>query len=134
MKKPRFVLDSFALLAYFQAEPRGLKVREILKQVRSGEAEAFLSLINLGEILYIVERKIDRGTSIETLHDVAELPIRIAEVTAERVVSAAHIKASFPISYTDAFAVALAEEMHAAVVTGDPEFKQVESLVTVLRL
>ena len=34
----------------------------------------------------------------------------------------------------DAFAVALAQEKSATVVTGDPEFREVESLVPVLRL
>ena len=38
----------------------------------------------------------------------------------------AHIKAHYPVSYADAFAVALAQEMDGPVVTGDPEFKRVE--------
>ena len=42
------------------------------------------------------------------------------------------IKTQFPISYADALAVSLAQELSAAIVTGDPEFKQIESLLTVL--
>ena len=134
MKKPNFVLDSFALLAYLQAEPASLKVKEVLKQVRDGDAEVFLSLINLGEIVYTVERKLGEDTSREVLQDVLTLPIEIAEVTMERVLSAAHIKGRFPISYADAFAVALAREMSATLITGDPEFKRVESLVKIIWL
>jgi predicted nucleic acid-binding protein len=134
VKKPRFVFDSFSILAYFQAEPTALKVKEILKQARKEEAVVFLSVMNLGEIIYTVARKLGPDISQETLHDVLTLPVQIAEATLKRVLSAAHIKACFPVSYADAFAVALAQETTATVVTGDPEFKRVESLVDVLWL
>jgi len=134
VKKPNFVLDSFALLAYLQAEPASLKVKETLKLARDRDAQVFLSLINLGEIVYTVERKLDEETSREVLQDVLTLPIEISEATMERVLSAAHIKGKFPISYADAFAVALAQEMTATLVTGDPEFKRVESLVKIMWL
>ncbi|MGO9311623.1 MAG: type II toxin-antitoxin system VapC family toxin [Syntrophobacteraceae bacterium] len=134
MKKPNFVLDSFALLAYLQAEPASLKVKETLKLARDRDAQVFLSLINLGEIVYTVERKLGEDTSREVLQDVLTLPIEVSEVTMERVLSAAHIKGKFPISYADAFAVALAQEMTATLVTGDPEFRRVESLVKIMWL
>jgi ribonuclease VapC len=134
VKKPNFVLDSFALLAYLQAEPASLKVKETLKLARDLDAQVFLSLINLGEIVYTVERKLGEETSREVLQDVLTLPIEVSEVTMERVLSAAHIKGKFPISYADAFAVALAQEMTATLVTGDPEFKRVESLVKIMWL
>ncbi len=134
MKKPVFVLDSYALLAYFQAEVAALKVKEILKRAQDNDAVVFISLINLGETIYTVERKLGWNTARETLQDVLTLPIQLGEVTMERVLSAARIKASFPISYADTFAVALAQEVTATVITGDPEFKRVESIVEVLWL
>ncbi len=134
MKKPNFVLDSFALIAYLQAEPASLKVKETLKLARDKDAQVFVSLINLGEIVYTVERKLGEYTSREILQDILTLPIEVAEVTMERVLSAAHIKGKFPISYADAFAVALAQEMTATLITGDPEFRRVESLVNIMWL
>jgi ribonuclease VapC len=47
------------------------------------------------------------------------------------VLEAARIKARLPISYADAFAVATAQRERAVIVTGDPEFRKVEHLVTV---
>lgn len=47
------------------------------------------------------------------------------------VLDAAHIKAHHPISYADAFAVALAVRESAIVLTGDPEFEAVKTLVEV---
>ena len=51
-----------------------------------------------------------------------------------RILSAAHIKARYSISYADAFVVALSHEKKGIIVTADPEFKQVESLVDILWL
>ncbi len=39
---------------------------------------------------------------------------------------AAGIKGGYPIAYADAFAVALAIKLKAAIVTGDSEFRSVE--------
>ena len=129
MKNPIYVLDSFALLAYFQAEAGGAKVKDILKQAKMGEVVTSLSLINLGEIIYITGRKLSNDRAKEILLDILLLPIQLAEVTMDRVLAAAQIKTQYPISYADAFAVALAQELNATIVTGDPEFKQVESIV-----
>lgn len=134
MRKPSYILDSFALLAYFQAEPSGLRVKDILKQAKAEDALAFLSLINFGEIMYNVGRRLGDERATETLQDVLRLPIHLAEVTMDRVLAAAQVKAHYAISYADAFAVALAQELNATLVTGDPEFKQVESLISLLWL
>jgi len=39
MNRPKYILDSYALLAYFQAEPAGAKVRNILKDAAAGAVE-----------------------------------------------------------------------------------------------
>jgi hypothetical protein len=44
VKKPVFVVDSFALLAYFQAEPAAQEVKEILSQARNEDAVVLLGL------------------------------------------------------------------------------------------
>lgn len=134
MKKPGYVLDSFAVLAYFQAETGGIKVKDILKKALSGKALAFLSVLNLGEIIYITERRLGRDTAESTLGDILRLPIQLAEAGMDRVLDAAHIKAHHAISYADAFAVSLARELNATIVTADPEFKKVQSLANILWL
>ena len=134
MRKPSYVLDSLAILAYFQAEPGGTKVKELLKQAKAGDAVTSLSLINLGEVIYNTGRKLGDDRTREILDDIMLLPIQLAEVTMARVLAAAQIKIQYPISYADAFAVALAQELNATIVTGDPEFKQVESSVTLFWL
>jgi len=134
VKKPKYILDSYALLAYFQAEPAGVEVRNILKDASSDHVAAFLSVISLGEIYYIIARKIGEEKAGESVEDISCLPIRLIDVTTERVLAAAHVKAHHPVSYADAFVVATAVEYSATIVTGDPDFKETESLAAVLWL
>jgi predicted nucleic acid-binding protein len=69
--------------------------------------------------------------AVEVWQEIARLPIQLVEVTLDRVSAAAYVKMHHAISYVDAFAIALAQELDATVVTGDPEFRQVESLVQI---
>ena len=134
MKKKGFILDSYALLAYFQAEQGGETVRDILKKAQAGEASTMLSVINLGEIYYIVCRKLGAERARAVIEDISQLPVDLIEAGKARALAAAEIKAQYPLSYADAFAVAAAMEFSATIVTGDPEFKAVESYASVLWL
>lgn len=134
MKKKGFILDSYALLAYFQAEQGGGVVRDILKKARAAEASVLLSVINLGEIYYIVSRKLGIATARELVEDIKGLPLDLIDADRDRVLAAAEVKAQHPLSYADAFAVAAALEFSATIVTGDSEFKAVESQISVLWL
>ena len=129
MKKPRYVLDSYALLAYLQNEAEAERVESLLDQAVEGSAFMHMSLLNLGEIATLVERRHGTDQCERTLDALKTFPIAFENVTLERILAAAHIKARYTVSYADAFTAALAQELDAAVVTGDPEFEQVESFV-----
>ena len=118
-----YVLDSFALLAYFEGEAGMEQVRSVLEGVEARHHTVYVSLINLGEVLYITERERGLVEARRTLGAIDQLPLEIVAVSRTTVLAAAHIKARFPISYADAFAVATAQEHGAVVVTGDPEFE-----------
>lgn len=127
----RYVLDSFALLAYLEEEPGAAAVQEILASCEQGEAEAWLSVINLGEVVYITEREQGIQAAQKAIASVYELPVRLVEADRSRTFAAAHVKAHHAVSCADAFAVALAQEVGGQVVTGDPELETVEALVPV---
>lgn len=131
---PLYVLDSFAMLAYFEAEAGGAAVRVLLEAARDRQAALSMSMINVGELYYILhrERGVDQAES--ALGDLRALPITLCAATDERIVAAARLKAQHPISYADAFAATLAQELNALLVTGDPEFGAVESQVGVMWL
>lgn len=117
-----YVLDSFALLAYLEGEAGMPRVRSVLEGAAAQRHTVYLSLINLGEALYITERVRSLVAARRTLGAVDELPLEIVPVSRATVLAAAHIKARFPISYADAFAVVAARDRGGVVMTRDPEF------------
>ena len=126
-----YVMDSFALLAYLQDEPVASRIERLLGAAANGKCYLFLSMINLGEILYITERRGGVVKAQDTLALIQQLPIQVLSVEDRTVLAAAHIKANHAISYADSFAVAVGIQENAAIITGDPEFHSVETIVQV---
>jgi ribonuclease VapC len=126
-----YIFDSFALLAYLNAESGAVRVEALLQMAQRRRTRVCLADINLGEVLYITERERGLPLAQRTLAAVEQLPIDILEATRDRILAAAHVKAHYRISYADAFAVAAAQELGGCVLTGDPEFAAVEHLVRV---
>jgi predicted nucleic acid-binding protein len=126
-----YVLDSFALLAYLGGERGMARVREILASSAQGQCRVCLSLISLGEVLYIIERERSLPKAQQALAAIEQLPLEILPASRDAVLAAAHVKARFPISYADAFVIAAAQEEDATIVTGDPEFAAMQSQVRI---
>jgi ribonuclease VapC len=126
-----FVLDSFALLVYLQDESAASRIERLLDNAAKEKCQLFLPIINLGEILYITERRGGVAKAQDVLALVQQLPIQILSVDEATVFAAAHIKANHSISYADAFVVAAAIQENAAILTADPEFRSVENMVKV---
>jgi uncharacterized protein len=124
-------LDSFALISLFNKEPGWKQIRGLLRDLESAGEKALLCRINWGEFYYIVRRRYGKQKSHETLTLLEQLPIEILSVDDQLVKEAAEIKAEYPLAYADAFCIATAIRHNAYVLTSDPEFKQVESIVRV---
>jgi predicted nucleic acid-binding protein len=130
-ERPRYVLDSFALLAYLGGEAGEARVKTVLVDADRGLAEAYLTVINYGETIYIVEREQGLNAARKAIAAVDQLPITVLPADRELTFAAAHVKANYPISYADAFAVAAAQVTAATLLTGDPEFHKVEHLTLI---
>jgi predicted nucleic acid-binding protein len=128
---PVFVLDTFALLAYLQDKTGAARVQILLENAAKEKCHLCLSIINLGELLYIIERREGIAKTQDVLGLIRQLPLEILPADEETVFAAAHIKASHALSYADAFAVACAIQENATVLTSDPEFESVVSLIPV---
>jgi ribonuclease VapC len=98
----------------------------------SKETHLLMNDVNIGETFYILakERGLDQA---EYFINVILPNLSITRIgnTFTEVIDAAKIKAQYPISYADCFAVATAIREKAAIITGDPDFKHVEKIVTV---
>lgn len=126
-----YVLDSYALLAYFQNEAGAAEVKGLLKKAAAGEVALFLSAVNFGEVAYITRRKAGAEKQRTFAIAVETLPLTIVEAGKDQALAAAEIKAGHPISFADCFALALARQVGGEVVTGDPEFKGAEEIAPI---
>ncbi len=127
----RYVLDTFAIIAYFEGEDRGRPLIQLFKQNLSGDNEMYLSIINWGEMYYIALR--EGGTARAELYrtTIAKYPITLIEANKELTLQAAQFKAFHKISFADAFAAALAKLKKAELITGDKEFKSLEKEIKI---
>jgi len=128
----KYLLDSFALLRFIQKEPGSEPVKALLDNAQRGTACAMLNVINMGEVIYTVQRRFGLRYKLDVVMNIGRLGIVILPAPNDLVFRAAELKAQFALSYADAFVVASAMEHNAVVVTGDPEFRQVETLVKIL--
>jgi ribonuclease VapC len=116
------VLDSWAIIGWLQGEePARAKVRELLEQASRGAAKLSISLINVGEIFYLIAKRHGAAPAERFLADLAIMPIQALLPDRRSILGAARLKSRYPISYADAFAAQTAREQNAILVTGNPE-------------
>jgi predicted nucleic acid-binding protein len=126
-----YLFDSHALLTFFQNEEGAEIVAEILQRAVKKRLDRFICVINLGEIMYIIKRRFGDSKKLEVLARVHQLGLQVLPVSQNLVFRAAEIKAQYPISYAECFALACAMEHSARIVTGDPDFKKISHLVSI---
>jgi predicted nucleic acid-binding protein len=128
----RFVLDAWAVLALLQGEePAASRVKGLLNDTQDGSTELFISIINLGKVLYRVGKVKGENEAWQTLDQIRRLPVTVLSANDKSVFAAVEFKMQHAISYADAFAAATADELGATLITGDPELKQLESQVRI---
>jgi ribonuclease VapC len=127
------VLDSWALIAFFEDEPAAEEVEKILQQAADDKHRLLMSVVNWGEIYYNTMREVSQEAAEQKVRDISALPIEIVGVDQDLALArqAAIFKATHKMSYADCFAAALAKEKKAELVTGDPEFKEVEKEIKI---
>lgn len=127
------VLDSWALLAFFEDEPAAEAVETLFLAGEAGKTKLLLSVVNWGEIYYSIMRRVSQDAAEAKAVEIAGLPIEIVPVESDLVLArqAARFKATHTLSYADAFAAALAKIRKAELVTGDKEFIALEDEIRI---
>jgi predicted nucleic acid-binding protein len=127
------VLDSWALMAFFEDEPAAEAVEELLDQASRGKHKLFLTSINWAEVYYSTMREVSQDAANQHAQVIASLPIEIVGIGDDLKLArqAAIYKATYRISLADAFAAALAKEKKAELITGDHEFKALEKEIKI---
>ena len=131
MSLPAFVLDAYALVAFIEDEPGAAEVMRLLALHSDGGVSLLVTSVNLGETWFALARAYGTDASDEKVAALVDLGIAVEIADWHLARSAAEFKRRGGISYADCFAAALAQLHQAAVVTGDPEFRQLEGDVPV---
>ena len=131
MQQPSYLFDSHALLSFFQEEKGAKAVARIIGKAQKQRLDLLICVINLGEIIYLTKRRFGDNKKLELLGRVGQLGFKILPAEDSLVYKAAELKAEYPISYADCFALACVQEHSAILVTGDPDFEKVTHLINV---
>lgn len=118
-----FVLDSYALLAFFRNEEGSDQVEKLLTEAAADKHELYLTNVNAGEVYYMSYRKDGIAKADLAWKAMRQFPIHIIDADLEFTLAAAKLKAKYRISFADAFAAVLAIKRKATLITGDDEFK-----------
>ena len=126
-----YLLDSYALISYLNAERGHESVSEILSQSQQSDRAVRLCIVNYGEVLYHALRTGGKEKERETDELIKILPLDIINIDIALTRQAAYFKAFYKISYADAFAASTAKLFNLTLVTGDKEFKSIEKEIKI---
>ena len=126
-RRPKgLVLDTWAIVAYFEDEPSGEQVADLIADAQESGALLAMSVVNAGELWYLMARRLSETDANGAVAELQQLGIRLVEVDWDLTRAAARFKSKHRMSYADCFAAALAQRSKAELVTGDSEFKQLD--------
>jgi len=134
-RRPKaLVLDTWSVVAYFEDEPSGKQVADLIADAQESGASLAMSVVNAGELWYLMARRSSEADANESVAELRQLGIQLVDIDWDLAQAAASFKSKQRMSYADCFAAALAKRSKAELVTGDPDFKQVEGEIKIVWL
>lgn len=125
------IIDSWAVLAFLHKEPSCHAVKDVLQQAKQRKIRILMSLYNVAEVYYKLIRTAGIDEARKTIESLRNIPIDFTSLDEQRIFHAAEIKGKYPVAFGDCIAVALAQEHTAPILTGDPEYRRIEHLVSI---
>ena len=119
-----YVLDANAVLDLIEAGPGARKVERLLQSALQQRSSVLISVLNWGEVFYLLWQRRDEETARRTIANLSRLPLRIIPVDLSQALKAGEIKAVHKIPYVDCVAAALAVLQEATLVTSDRDFEK----------
>jgi len=125
------VLDSWAVVAFLQHEPAASEVESLIREAHATGVALWITVVNLGEIWYTIARNRSSSRADGAVEEILALGLRVRDADWNLTREAARLKAHYRLSYADCFAAALARQLGAELVTGDPEFRRLAEEVRI---
>lgn len=123
------VFDTQALMIFYLGEKGAERVEELLRQILDAKISAYINVVNLAELYYVLGRK-NKKIADEKEKNIRSFGIKIVPVSASHLWrEAAIMKMHHSLSLADAFAAATAKTLKLKLITGpDPEFAGVSGI------
>jgi len=130
-----YVLDANAVIRYLAVGDGqgGEKVRSLFEQSERNQVRLSMSVINMGEVFYILLKHIDEERALHYIQ-VLQHAVSMIDADASRTLEAAALKHRYKLGYADSFAAASALESKATLVSADPSFEKLGKALKWMRL
>jgi len=120
----QYVLDAYALLALLTDEAGSEQVTAVLENL---DSSVYISALNVGEVYYIWRRRRGVAAARDAEKAIFAQPnLNVVVPSWRQIRDAAELKSEGGLSFVDAFAAALANQLSAPLLTGDSEFAELE--------
>lgn len=131
IQRKTIVLDSWAIVAYFEDEPAAEKIANMIADARDQHDRLLMSVVNIGEVWYAMARRHSERDADEAIRELRSIGIEFIDADWPITKIAASYKVRGGISYADCHAAAIAKHYNATLLTGDDEFKQLKDEITI---
>jgi predicted nucleic acid-binding protein len=130
-----YVLDANAVIRYFKVGNAGggEKVQDLFLQAQRNQARLSMSVINMGEVLYILLKYLGEQRALHYIQTLQHA-VTMVEADAGQTIEAARLKHQYKLGYADSFAAGLALASKATLVSADTSFEKVGKSLKWMRL
>ncbi len=130
----RYVLDANAVIGNLEGRSGSDRVRKILESAAQGEAELFMSVINVGEVFSALWRRHGEVYARQAIDMLLSAPVQFIDASLAMSLEAAALRAKYHAGTGDCFAALTAIKKRASLVTADSDFKRFGDKLKVLWL
>ncbi len=135
MKSKKVILDTSAILTYFEGEEGKEIVERFLIRSASHEIELSIPFSTTIEFYYINFNSQGEEAANQRFAMLMSLPVEVLKSIDEPyMIQAGRLKASYPISFADALIAAYVYLENASLVHKDPEYLTLEKEIDLITL
>jgi predicted nucleic acid-binding protein len=120
-------------MRFLQKAPGFEKVSDLFRKQAAGEVKLLISVVNRGEVLYGLARRVGIEQAKSALATLAGF-VEAVDIRQEDADAAAILKWRYKLGFADCFAAELAIREEATLVTADPDFANLGKQLKILAL
>lgn len=127
----RNLLDAYGLLLFLQKEGPYQDIKTLFRNAQTEKSPVLINEMSLGEVFHVIARTHSVEKAEDFLPLLEVLPLEIVSNNLEDILRAARIKTEHSIGTVNALVVATAEKENSLLLTGDPEFRRVDGVISI---